>query len=50
MAGARRHRRRVAVQLLEAVQRVADAKVIAPLRAELDAREELRRLLGDLRA
>jgi GTP-binding protein EngB required for normal cell division len=48
--GARRHRDRVARQLLEAVQEVAAEKVIAPLRAEIDVREELRALLGTLRA
>jgi GTP-binding protein EngB required for normal cell division len=48
--GAARYRRTVALQLLEAVREVADTQVIRPLRAELDAREELRELLAELAA
>lgn len=46
--GAARYRRRVAVQLLQAVREVAESELVGPLRAELDAREELRDQLATL--
>jgi hypothetical protein len=48
-ATAARHRRRVAADLLAAVREVAEARVLAPIRAELGARDELRALLVALR-
>jgi GTP-binding protein EngB required for normal cell division len=46
--GAHRHRQRVARELLVAVQEVAAERVVAPLRAELAARDELRAHLASL--